>query len=151
MARRAANSLTLMIADIDRFKRVNDLCGHQEGDRVLREVAHALGAAFRSADFVCRYGGEEFGVILPNTNEDNALALAEKARQSISGVRWMPPNAKAPESITVTIGVAVFPADATSVEELVRLADVRLYEGKNAGRNRVVGRPSGMTPSGQTA
>ena len=138
MARRTNSSLTFLMVDIDHFKAVNDEFGHQEGDRVLREVAQVLESTFRSSDFVCRYGGEEFGVILPNTNAEHALALAEKARTQIPQVKCTPAGPGRSRPITVTIGVAVFPAEASTPESLVHLADERLYEGKRAGRDRVV-------------
>lgn len=124
---RAHAPLAVLMADIDHFKSVNDEKGHVEGDRVLTAVATALASSFRSSDYVCRYGGEEFTIVLPSTDERQAAALAEKARLSVSGT-----------GVTLTIGVAVFPSEAASPRELLLLADRRLYEGKLKGRNRVV-------------
>jgi diguanylate cyclase (GGDEF)-like protein len=121
--------------DIDYFKRVNDSKGHVEGDRVLTAVAACLASTFRSSDYVCRYGGEEFTVILPNTDRYSATALAEKARVRIAELCT---NASLGVDLTVTIGVAIFPTEATSGEDLLRLVDRRLYEGKSKGRNRVI-------------
>jgi diguanylate cyclase (GGDEF)-like protein len=130
-ASRTNTSLSLLMADIDLFKQINDTKGHQEGDRVLAAVAAALGSCFRASDYVCRYGGEEFAIVLPHTERDNARLLAEKARRRIADLMLGP-------KVTVTVGVATYPVDAGSADELVRVVDERLYEGKNSGRNRVV-------------
>jgi len=127
-ASRAQISLALLMADIDHFKEVNDNKGHMEGDRVLVAVAACLASSFRSSDYVCRYGGEEFTIVLPNTDRDNAAALAEKARAKIESLT----------NVTVTFGVAVFPTEAKTGPELLELVDQRLYEGKNSGRNRII-------------
>lgn len=134
-ANRAHTVFALLMLDIDRFKQVNDTKGHVEGDRVLAAVAACLASTFRSSDYVCRYGGEEFTMILPNTDGYNAADLAEKARVRIAELgRDMGLGA----DLTVTIGIAVFPTEAGSAEELLQLVDRRLYEGKTNGRNRVI-------------
>jgi diguanylate cyclase (GGDEF)-like protein len=134
-ANRVQGTFALLMIDIDYFKRVNDSKGHVEGDRVLTAVAACLASTFRSSDYVCRYGGEEFTVILPNTDRYSATALAEKARVRIAELCT---NASLGVDLTVTIGVAIFPTEATSGEDLLRLVDRRLYEGKTKGRNRVI-------------
>ncbi len=131
-------SLALLMIDIDHFKLINDRAGHIEGDRVLRAVGAALTAAVRGSDKVCRFGGEEFAILLPDT----ALAQAEQLAQRILGkltrqCAWGE-GADKREPVTATIGVASS-TEAPSTEGLVRLADERLYVGKRAGRNRVVG------------
>jgi diguanylate cyclase (GGDEF)-like protein len=132
---RAQTPFALLMADVDNFKRINDSRGHVEGDRVLQAVAACLAASCRAADYVCRYGGEEFAIILPNTNLENAANLAEKARILIAELG---DTAGLDATVTITIGVAVFPDEATSPQELLQTADRRLYEGKNGGRNCVV-------------
>jgi diguanylate cyclase (GGDEF)-like protein len=135
LSRRSGAPLSVMLADIDHFKRINDTLGHAEGDRALRVVAQALSNAVRASDIVCRYGGEEFAVILPGTPLQAAAQLANRMREEV-------PAACAREKVgttrvTITIGVAAFPGDGEG-EALVRIADRRLYAGKAAGRDRVV-------------
>lgn len=131
-AHRSRSPLAMMMVDIDNFKLVNDEHGHLEGDRVLKTMADTLAATFRSSDYVCRYGGEEFVVLLPNTDLESATMLAEKARARIAAG-----NDDVSITVTVTIGVAVFPDEATLAETLLELVDERMYEGKRLGRNRV--------------
>jgi diguanylate cyclase (GGDEF)-like protein len=137
VARRNDFPVAVMIVDVDHFKRVNDTHGHAEGDRALRVIARKLVAAARASDIVCRYGGEEFCVILPGTGLQAALLLASRIRTevpkacaeaSLAGSEW----------ITVTIGVAACPEDGMEPNKLMRIADERLYRGKARGRNCVV-------------
>ncbi len=130
---------SLILADLDHFKRINDLHGHPEGDRVLRAFADALAGSLRSADVACRFGGEEFAVILPHAAGPAARQLAARIRKRLTTtvVDSDPPLADG--KVTVTIGIATFPKEAQTAEELIGLADRRLYEGKKAGRDRVVG------------
>jgi len=125
---RSGRTLSILMIDIDYFKRVNDTQGHAAGDRVLHDVATTLIQSFRSADYVCRFGGEEFVVVLPNTDFENATQLAERARQAVAG------NV----GVTITIGVAMLREDGFTHDELIAAADRRLYEGKHQGRNVVV-------------
>ncbi len=128
---------SLILADLDHFKAVNDRYGHQEGDRVLRTFARALIDSLRSADVACRFGGEEFAVILPHAAGPAARQLAGRIRErmAVLSSEAEPPMAQ----VTATVGIATFPREATTAEELIRLADERLYEGKRTGRDRVVG------------
>lgn len=132
---RSGRDLAVLMGDIDFFKRVNDTHGHAAGDHVLREVAHALVSTFRAADYVCRYGGEEFVVILPNTDFDTAMTQAERARQNV--------HEKA--GVTMTLGVSILREDGYTPDELLAAADRRLYEGKDQGRNRVIGGPPDLS------
>ncbi len=125
---RSGRTLSILMADIDFFKHVNDTQGHAQGDRVLHDVSSTLTMTFRSADYVCRYGGEEFVVVLPNTDFESATQLAERARQNVAE------NV----GITITIGVAMLRDDGFTPDELLLAADRRLYEGKELGRNVVV-------------
>lgn len=136
IARRAGAPLAVMMVDLDLFKGINDTHGHAEGDRALQVVAGALVRAGRESDVVCRYGGEEFGIILPSTALDSASTLAERIRADIP-VACREAGVQGAE-VTATIGVAAFPGDAANVEDLLRVADRRLYRGKAAGRDRVV-------------
>ena len=130
-------SLALLMVDLDFFKVVNDKYGHQTGDRVLQAVAGLLADTIRPADVVARYGGEEFVVILPGTDENEAMALANRLRETI-GVRSFRGPADEGFIITVSIGCASRWPNSMSSEDLVKAADEALYRAKAAGRNRVV-------------
>ena len=136
---KAFNScLSLLFIDIDYFKIYNDLFGHLEGDKVLKEIGKILKNSFRAYDIVARYGGEEFTVILPGMNKEKATEVAERIRLTIKETK-IPGEEKLPGGkLTVTIGVASFPDDATSAEELIDLADKALYHGKYIKRDIVI-------------
>lgn len=134
--RRAVRSgapLSLIIADIDRFKQFNDTYGHQAGDRCLRDVATLMdGIVQRAGDHVARYGGEEFAAILAETDAEGAASIAERMRQSVEAL------ATAGGRVTVSFGVATtIASDKSSHSVLVAAADSALYEAKGAGRNTV--------------
>jgi diguanylate cyclase (GGDEF)-like protein len=131
-ARRGERPLTALMLDLDHFKRVNDELGHAAGDQVLRAVARAVLDGVRRVDTVGRYGGEEFVVLLPEVSKAQGLTVAEKLRTTVhdlepGGIR-----------LTVSIGVAAFPQDATNGAELVEAADRALFAAKRSGRDRVV-------------
>ncbi|SDD78710.1 diguanylate cyclase (GGDEF) domain-containing protein [Paenibacillus sp. UNCCL117] len=128
----------MMTLDIDRFKAVNDTYGHQAGDEVLRMLAARMGAATKPTDICCRYGGEEFVILLPDTSREEAYRIAEQIRSSMAAS--VSPTGK---PVTVSIGVAGFPSDSSNIQELFQFADRALYQAKQSGRNRVVvhGRP----------
>jgi len=128
--------LAVAFADIDLFKAVNDTYGHETGDVVLRGVAATLRANLRTADTLGRYGGEEFMVILPETDTVAAAALAEKLRQLVLGAKY-PIEGHGTVSVTVSIGVAVGVGRTLRVEALVRDADAAMYSAKSLGRNQV--------------
>jgi two-component system cell cycle response regulator len=133
---RYAAGVSLLMLDLDEFKRVNDEHGHPAGDAVLKEMARVLKETLRTVDSVGRYGGEEFVIILPHTSPEEAKATAERIRRKVQGhVFWV--GAK-PLSVTVSVGVASHPSpNVDSPESLVREADRALYLAKDAGRNRV--------------
>jgi diguanylate cyclase (GGDEF)-like protein len=132
----AGRSMAVIMVDIDRFKQFNDTFGHQAGDRCIREVAAALTGQARRGDHVCRYGGEEFAVVLPNTTSDEAAVVAERLRL---GVRAQGIDHPGGDSVTISVGVAaVIPDGAADPDSLVAAADAALYEAKRAGRDRVV-------------
>lgn len=124
---------SLMVLDIDHFKRVNDNHGHAVGDQVLRHMAGVLRASLRASDFVGRTGGEEFLVLLPDTRLEAALSVAEKVRVAAEAHPVAPVG-----SVTLSIGVCEVASDQQTADEAVRLADKCLYRAKQAGRNRVV-------------
>ena len=135
-ATRSGRPMSLLMVDVDKFKQVNDLFGHREGDEVLRTVAGALQSVVRASDFPCRFGGEEFAVLLPDTDSRQALVLAERVRAAVTTECRLRTVAGSARPITVSIGLASAPVEATSPEILIELADRRLYEAKRTGRDR---------------
>lgn len=131
-------ALALLMIDVDGFKKINDTVGHLEGDRILQCLGVALMAEARSSDVVCRYGGEELALILPETDLDQGYALARRIQASVPRLCTWQPDKATTSGVTVTIGLAVA-SEVASSSELVARADERLYAGKRAGRNRVVG------------
>lgn len=128
--------LSLLVMDVDFFKRVNDTFGHQVGDNALISVARVLQQSVRESDLVGRYGGEEFVVLLPHTGLDKALTVAEKIRLAVSET---PVEGMGERRLTISIGVAGFPdLKVANMEELVRKADEALYRAKEGGRNQVI-------------
>lgn len=130
-------SIGLLMFDIDRFKSVNDQHGHDIGDEVLKVFAKQVAANVRSADLACRYGGEEFVVLMPDTDEPFALAVAERLRKRIEEMPIVVSPDIAGLGITVSVGVAISKGTNDTPEELLRRADQALYSAKRAGRNRV--------------
>ncbi|MBK7000045.1 MAG: diguanylate cyclase [Rhodoferax sp.] len=129
--------LALMMIDIDHFKRFNDQYGHDVGDQVLREVAQVLQNQTRGSDVAARYGGEEFTIVLADITKELALGRAQRVREAVEKL-VLRPSGKDVGVITISIGLAQFPANGSTVEDLLSAADKALYEAKNAGRNRVV-------------
>ena len=130
--------MSLLVIDIDHFKRVNDDHGHQAGDRVLQAMGEMLQRNLRSDDQLFRFGGEEFVLLCDRLSAEAAHSMAERLRHSIE----MDMLAGATVPVTVSIGVATGPEDGMTIEKLFDVADKRLYEAKRAGRNRVVGSAS---------
>jgi len=127
---------SLIIIDIDFFKKFNDTYGHQAGDAVLKQVAQLLKTSVRATDIVCRYGGEEMSIILPNTPKDMSVLTAEKICQRVASKRFKLNN-HGESNVTISLGVATFPDDGTTPSEIIDAADKRLYLSKNNGRNQV--------------
>ncbi len=136
-AARAEQSLGLLVLDLDHFKAFNDTYGHDAGDAVLRETASFLTKSIRAEDVVCRFGGEEFVVILPTANLDAAHARAESIRSRLHELTVLH-QGQSLGMITVSIGVAAFPVHGTSPQKLLDAADAALYRAKKEGRDRVV-------------
>jgi two-component system cell cycle response regulator len=130
--------LSLMITDIDHFKSINDTWGHDGGDRVLREFAGRLRRNVRGIDLACRYGGEEFVVVMPDTGPEIAEKVAERIRTEIAGAPFVVSEDGKAVEVTVSVGVSSRNAYAESVQSLMKRADTALYEAKTGGRNRVV-------------
>lgn len=135
-AREAELPLSVMVIDIDHFKRINDIHGHDAGDRVIREVARRLRAHTRSLDMTCRYGGEEFVILMPETTLDTAEGVAERLRRLIEAEAFALPS-QDEMLVTVSIGVAGFTGPEDNGEAMIKRADQALYAAKGAGRNRV--------------
>lgn len=137
-SRRELTPLALVMFDIDHFKAVNDNYGHLTGDEVIRSVAHVAQEQLnRSADEIFRYGGEEYALVLPNTEKDGAELIAEKVRAAVEGLTIQGPNEKV--KCTISLGVAVSDArQAMSPEQIIEQADSALYKAKQGGRNQVV-------------
>jgi diguanylate cyclase (GGDEF)-like protein len=131
--------LSLILCDVDYFKRYNDCYGHQAGDYCLQIVARAMkGVIKRPADLLARYGGEEFAVILPQTNRWGAMQVAETLRQAILDAEIPHADSNVSDYVTLSVGVAtVLPSQLNSIEELIADADRALYQAKQMGRDRI--------------
>jgi diguanylate cyclase (GGDEF)-like protein len=131
--------ISLILMDIDFFKKFNDSYGHAAGDECLKKVAEALvGVVKRASDFVARYGGEEFAIILPATDSKGAIHIAEKVRRKVAELNIRHGNSDIADHITLSLGVATVAADkSTRPIDLFNSADASLYLAKNTGRNRV--------------
>jgi two-component system cell cycle response regulator len=133
-----AKPLSLLIVDIDFFKAINDTHGHDVGDEVLREFATRLATNVRGIDLGCRYGGEEFVVVMPDTDISFAYMVAERLRQQVAEVPFEVPNLSDPISVTVSIGITCIDGPHDNAASLLKRADEALYRAKNEGRNRVI-------------
>jgi diguanylate cyclase (GGDEF)-like protein len=134
-AERFGGTLSLVLADLDDFKRVNDLYGHQVGDEVLRRFAEVMLESVREFDLAVRHGGEEFAVLLPETDLDGGVRLAERLAEALRGTRFKSRSGET-FSVTSSFGVSAFPGSA-SAEQLMLAADRALYRAKKEGKNRV--------------
>jgi diguanylate cyclase (GGDEF)-like protein len=135
-AGRQGGALTLLLSDIDHFKRINDTYGHPAGDQVLRRVARVVQACVRKIDLAARYGGEEFAVVLEMTDRAGGRQLAERVRQEVQRLSFQ--SDKGPFSCTLSLGMATFPLDGGDARALIDRADQALYAAKRNGRNQAV-------------
>ena len=136
-ARRNRTTIAAVMIDIDHFKRINDNFGHEAGDLVIAELGALFKRSVRGSDVACRYGGEEFALVLPEISIENARRKAETLRQGVKSLA-LEQRGTPLGPISISLGVAVFPIHAEDAESLFRRADQALYEAKNAGRDRVV-------------
>ena len=139
-SKRERQPLSMLLIDVDFFKRYNDNYGHQQGDECLRQIASSVeGALFRPADLAARYGGEEFAVIMPNTNEPGAEAVAARVCERVRALKIAHAHSDVADHVTISVGVATMThaADqAQSFADLIAHTDKALYTAKHAGRNR---------------
>ncbi|HSC84296.1 MAG TPA: GGDEF domain-containing protein, partial [Pseudomonas sp.] len=135
-ASRKQLSVAVVLLDIDHFKRFNDTFGHEAGDLVLRHLAIEMKRSVRSSDLACRYGGEEFALVLPEISREDAIERCENLRLSVSRlqVRY---GGQPLGSISISLGLAWFPYDGEQPDALLHAADTALYQAKHAGRNRL--------------
>jgi two-component system, cell cycle response regulator len=136
-AQRFNRSLSLIMLDLDDFKAYNDIYGHQSGDQALRQLASLLQRSSRSYDLVARYGGDEFVIILPETSKNMAAEVAERIRCAVENAAIESGEPALDGHFTASLGIASFPEDATEKNDLIRKADLALYQAKTCGRNRV--------------
>lgn len=134
---RKGGPLSLLMIDVDYFKKFNDTNGHPAGDKLLRSLAQLYQSQLRSIDIVARYGGEEFAIVLLDTNKSEAAQVAEKLRAAVAAQSFPGGETQPGGKISVSIGVATLPLDAQSAPELVVIADQALYRAKHSGRNKV--------------
>ena len=132
-AERYNKHLSVVMADLDRFKRINDTYGHEAGDRALKTISRFLQKNIRDVDAIARYGGEEFVMLIPDADKESAFCLAERLRAKLAKVKLedLPP-------ITISLGIATYPLDGTDIEVLIRKADAAMYAAKQKGRNTAV-------------
>ena len=146
-ATRKQTSVAVLMLDVDHFKRFNDSHGHEAGDAVLREMAVLLRGQLRAEDIACRFGGEEFLIVLPDTTLQAAADCAERLRRGTAAVRVMH-NGRSLEPITLSVGVASYPQHGNTSESVLRAADEALYRAKQSGRDRVVSATTAAAAAG---
>jgi two-component system cell cycle response regulator len=137
-AQKTGKPLAFLIMDIDHFKSVNDTHGHDIGDEVLREFASRISANIRGIDLACRFGGEEFVVVMPDTDMDFASTVAERLRKSVETNPFVISRAPGKLNVTISIGIAASLNNGDTAEALLHRADQALYRAKREGRNRVI-------------
>ena len=136
-ARRHNSTLSLMMLDLDYFKRINDTYGHQAGDAVLVTTTGLIEKYVRGIDYVGRYGGEEIIIVLPDTSETESVEIAERIRRSLASTPIVVSESEF-VNVTVSIGISIFPRDGIEQDVLLNNADQAMYYAKDAGRNQVV-------------
>jgi len=136
-SRRYDYPMSFLMIDIDDFKNYNDMNGHQAGDLALQVTAHCLKAALRSADVACRYGGEEFGILLPQTPLNEAAAIAERMRQRVSNTVYPQGKSQPLGRVTISIGIATFRTHVDTVDRVIGAADRALYNAKSKGKDQI--------------
>ena len=137
-SQRQGHSTSLLMIDLDNFKQINDSLGHMAGDAILREVARRVKDSIREIDVAARYGGEEFAVVLPYGDSQALRKVGERIRGLIEDRPFLIPGREDDQQVTVSVGGAVYPTDAATVDALIDTADRMLYQAKRDGKNRVV-------------
>lgn len=130
LASRKRNDLCLIMLDIDDFKKINDSFGHQIGDEVLEKLGKTINSNIRQMDFACRYGGEEFAIIMPNSNKNDAIKLAKRLRKKVEELNFSNFN------ITISLGISILTQKVKNSSDLIKTADKALYSAKKRGKNR---------------
>ncbi|HOJ39448.1 MAG TPA: GGDEF domain-containing protein, partial [bacterium] len=136
-AARRHSTLGVVMIDIDHFKQFNDLYGHGAGDELLAQLGHFFRTHIRGSDIACRYGGEEFTLVMPDASLRDVVRRAEELRVAVKDLR-VHYQGQLLGSITLSLGIAVYPEHGTTADELIRLADAALYRAKKEGRDRVL-------------
>jgi diguanylate cyclase (GGDEF)-like protein len=129
---------SLAMMDLDNFKAYNDILGHQKGDAALREVASIIKKSTRSQDIACRYGGEEFAIIMPRISKNDSIYVLERLRTAIERTFMRTEKKSAFPPLTISAGISSYPSDAQKKEDLIRKSDEALYTAKDSGKNRVI-------------
>lgn len=137
-ARRYKKPLSLLLADLDHFKEYNDLYGHQAGDAALKLIADIMRGTVRTTDLVARYGGEEIAAVLPETDNDNAVALAQRVLLAVRNLAIEHAGLPSKGLLTISLGVAALTETDDAESDLLKKADLALYQAKNSGRNRFI-------------
>ena len=137
-AQRYGHTFSLLMIDIDDFKKVNDTYGHRTGDHVLRVLAEIMKKKVRDTDIVARYGGEEFTIIMPETTKNDAYKTAKRIQETAAETLVVKEETKEEIHFTISVGVDSFPKDGSTFEEIVENVDIALYKAKKTGKNRVV-------------
>jgi diguanylate cyclase (GGDEF)-like protein len=136
-AQRYGHQLSLLMIDIDNFKGYNDAYGHPAGDDALRRLARVMSRAVRGCDFIARYGGDEFAVVLPETDQSEAKTIGERLRSLVAKTKFDGTQGGTESTITVSAGLATYPKDAQTKEDLIKRADQALYQAKSKNRNKL--------------
>jgi len=135
---RFLRDLSLIMIDVDHFKAYNDTFGHLTGDTVLKQIGQILQRNLREVDTVARFGGEEFVLLLPDTDKHGAIAVAEKVRRLVEQHRFTTEDRESTRPITISAGIASYPDDVGEMDDLIDHADIALYRAKEGGRNQVI-------------
>jgi diguanylate cyclase (GGDEF)-like protein len=136
-AARKQTHIGIIMGDLDHFKKFNDVYGHAAGDKIITQIGKLFKERFRGSDIACRYGGEEFLIILPESSPEDTLKRAEALREEIKKMD-MVFQGQILGSITMSMGIASYPENGTRMEELLRVSDTALYKAKQEGRDKVV-------------
>ena len=150
-AKREEGRVSLVMTDVDNFKNYNDTLGHMKGDEALKTIAAALGGKSRKFDTVARYGGEEFAIVMPGTSKENARLFAERLRSEIERIYAEETDIQPNKRLTISCGIASYPEDADSKEDLIMRSDIALYDAKMSGKNRTCVYSTGMSEKRNTA